>query len=340
MQEFFKAKKKEIEEQDLPYLGSYQNRIVYDIVKGMTLAKPNTTWNDICGMDKEKYLIQQDAIMPIILSESKMEVSINSKDLFIFGPSGVGKTLLVQALVAQLKSPVFLIEAKDFVDTYKKQSVTVIKRIFTAASFCHRAIVLINDWDCFYPQAPRQGPTIENEIRAEISRQLINEDRKTSFFIVGVTSRPDDCKFSILNSRALTKIYIPPPNLETRQALLNKYLKGVSHNLTYADIKELVLRMDGFVSSDIIATINHACYEPMREAQKATHFRLINEKKQQKYEACNESQGEEMSFLDIPRENLKLRSLKFEDFEVAMKKVNIKGNAQEIYDCEEYSKRV
>jgi len=85
MQEFFKAKKKEIEEQDLPYLGSYQNRIVYNIVKGMTLAKPNTTWNDICGMDKEKYLIQQDAIMPIILSESKMEVSINSKDLFIFG---------------------------------------------------------------------------------------------------------------------------------------------------------------------------------------------------------------------------------------------------------------
>jgi len=47
-----------------------------------------------------------------------------------------------------------------------------------------------------------------------------------------------------------------------------------------------------------------------------------------------------MDFLDIPRENLKLRSLRFEDFEVAMKRVAIKGNAQEIYDCEEYSKRV
>jgi len=246
MQAFFQAKKKEIEEQDLPYLGSYQNRIVYDIVKGMTLAKPNTTWNDICGMDKEKYLIQQDAIMPIVLSESKMEVSIKSKDLFIFGPSGVGKTLFVQALVAQLKSPVFLIEAKDFVETYKKQSVTVIKRIFTAASYCHRAVVLINDWDSFYPKLPRQQhPTIENEIRAEISRQLSNEDRKTSFFIVGVTSRPDDCNFSVLNGRALTKIYIPPPNLDTRQALLNKYLKGSSHILSCADIKELAIRMEG-----------------------------------------------------------------------------------------------
>ena len=70
---------------DLKYLSSYQNRIIYDIEKGITLAKSNTTWDDICGMDKEKYLIQQDVLMPILLSESKMEVSINSKDLLIYG---------------------------------------------------------------------------------------------------------------------------------------------------------------------------------------------------------------------------------------------------------------
>ena len=68
---------------------------------------------------------------------------------------------------------------------------------------------------------------------------------------------------------------------------------------------------DRFVSSDIIAMVKYACYEPMREAQNARHFRLVTSKKQQKYEPCDESVGEEMELLDIPAENVKLRDLQF-----------------------------
>jgi len=64
---------------------NYQNRIVYDITKNLSLAKPTVTWDDICGMEKEKYAIQQDVLMPIILSESRMEVVINSRDILLYG---------------------------------------------------------------------------------------------------------------------------------------------------------------------------------------------------------------------------------------------------------------
>jgi len=54
-------------------------------MKNLSLAKPTVTWDDICGMEKEKYLLQQNVLMPIILSESRIEVVINSRDILLYG---------------------------------------------------------------------------------------------------------------------------------------------------------------------------------------------------------------------------------------------------------------
>lgn len=68
---------------------------------------------------------------------------------------------------------------------------------------------------------------------------------RTSFFIIATTTQPQKLSWTILTRKAFTKMYISLPDLATRQALINKHLKGRSQKLTSSEIKDLATRMEG-----------------------------------------------------------------------------------------------
>jgi len=71
--------------------------------------------------------------------------------------------------------------------------------------------------------------------------------------------------------------------------------------------------MSRFSGADIKEFIRRACYEPIREAQRSKTFKVCGELSDGVpiYQACDEadSEAKEISLLDIPAEQLKLRDV-------------------------------
>jgi len=124
------------------------------------------------------------------------------------------------------------------------------------------------------------------------------------------------------------RIYIPLPDLIARKALFEKQLSKTPTNLLPEDIEYLTTRTEGYhylpsllaysnafcnrySGADINILIRDACYEPLRNAQVATHFKVVDQLPDGKpvYQPCspNDPQAQPMKMFDIPGPQIKLK---------------------------------
>lgn len=75
-----------------------------------------------------------------------------------------------------------------------------------------------------------------------------------------------------------------------------------------------------YSGADINVLVRDACFEPLRKAQSASHFKIIDIKEKGKplYQPCSPSdpQAQKMSMFDVPGPQLKLRNVNLVNFTV------------------------
>ncbi|KAI2634513.1 AAA-domain-containing protein [Xylaria nigripes] len=242
-------------------------------------------WSDIAGLEVAKNALREAVVYPFLRPDLFMGLREPARGMLLFGPPGTGKTMLARAVATESKSTFFSISASSLTSKYLGESEKLVRALFALARMMAPSIIFVDEIDSLLSQRSGSGDhettrRIKTEFliqwsdlqRAAAGREIPGErgDRgdPTRVLVLAATNLPwaiDEAA----RRRFVRRQYIPLPEPETRATQLKALLGQQKHNLTEADILELVGKTDGFSGSDITALAKDAAMGPLRSLGEA-----------------------------------------------------------------------
>ncbi|WP_222703221.1 AAA family ATPase [Acidianus manzaensis] len=248
---------------------------------------PNTTWEDIIGLDDIKLELKEVVEWP--LKNPSLYEYMNAEvpsGILLYGPPGTGKTMLARAVAHESGANFIAVNGPELLNMWVGESERAVREVFKKARQASPTIVFFDEIDSL---AVARGSD-PNKVTERIVSQLLTEmdgisKRNERVISIAATNRPDILDPALLRPGRLEKIiYVPPPDFNGRKAifvnLISKhpheeeidynYIAKITEFYTPADIKGVVNRAvllairKGMISNqkpkltqdDIVASIN------------------------------------------------------------------------------------
>ena len=214
------------------------------------------TLDNVAGYKEEKDEIRKIVGLLKNYEEYKKDGIYVPKGLILQGPPGCGKTLFAHAIAGESGLPLYVFSIKATM----AESLEALKNIFIEAKKHLPAIVYIDEID----KIVGEGFLSSDDTRSAL-QLLLNEidgsNNSQGILIIASTNYYEDLPRSLVRSgRMDKKIFIPKPDLESRIAITEFYIKD-KKPLQHISVKNLAIKLRGFSGADIKTLINNACIE-------------------------------------------------------------------------------
>ena len=137
-----------------------------------------------------------------------------------------------------------------------------------------------------------------NKPSTEDSSHIATEydEKPPRVFVVAATNRPEDCDAALLR-RFAVRLHVGPPSLSDRRKMLVRHLRGIQHNLSESDLRDVASITDCFSGSDIESLSREAAFAPVREIVRtaAIHRRRRGQRKHLKTNLDEESDERQLA---------------------------------------------
>ncbi|MBE6324766.1 MAG: ATP-binding protein [Bacteroidales bacterium] len=222
-------------------------------------------FSDVAGMDELKEQIQSDFIDVLKEPERAKKLGINIPNgMLLYGPPGCGKTLLGTKIAEETKCYFKYVRGSDLGSIYIHGSQLMIAEMFNDARKNAPSILFLDEVEVIIPKRSEMQHEHNKEETAEFLTQL-NHCGRTGVFVIAATNHPEDIDEAALRSGRLDmKVYMPPPNSETRAILFIHALKDKDIH-GKVDIDKLVEKTEGYVSADIKKIVELTARRAFRE---------------------------------------------------------------------------
>ena len=222
-------------------------------LREVTVEVPNITWDDIGGLSSVKDELRESVELPLLKPEVFKRLGIRAaKGFLLYGPPGVGKTLLAKAVANESNANFISVKGPEVLSKWVGESEKAVREIFKKAKQVAPTIVFLDEIDAI---APRRGSFGDSGVTERMVNQLLTSmdgiEVLQGVVILAATNRPDIIDSGLLRAGRFDKIiYIPPPDVESRVKILEVHTKPMP--LT----KDVNLRMiaentDGYVGADL-----------------------------------------------------------------------------------------
>jgi len=227
---------------------------------------PRVTWDDIGGMEEVKQKLKEAVETPLQSPESFTRLGINPpRGVLLYGPPGVGKTLIAKAAAKESGANFISVKGPEILSKWVGESEKAIREIFRKAKQSAPTIIFIDEIDSI---AAKRGSRGDGGATERVVNQLLTSmdsfESLGDVIVLAATNRPDIIDPSILRPGRFDRIiYIPPPGIEERRAILEVHTEGVP--LEGVDLDELAATLDGYTGADIASLIREAAMAALRE---------------------------------------------------------------------------
>jgi len=217
----------------------------------------------------------------------------------------------------------------DFISKYTGDPERLMREAFQEAQEKQPAILFFDDIDYLFSTHQDHSSEAIRRVKTEFLIQYENLPKDTNVFVIGAGNRPWDLDLAV-RKRFDRRIYIKLPDSNTRELLLKDQFSKVPNIFTPEDFISMASQTEGYSSADVICLARDLTMEPVRELTKATHFRAVDALPDGKevYEPClaTGEGAKEMNFLSLGENQLKIRPVGMEDFQVTITNVKRSRN--------------
>ena len=208
-------------------------------------------WDDIGGLETTKQDIK--IAFGLAMARKPKGVHIEAwRNLLLFGPPGTGKTLLAAATAGSLDATFFNVKVSSVLSKYFGESSKLLSALYATARRLSPVVIFLDEFEALTPARGEGESGAERRIVSTLLAELDgltskNEDKYV--LTIGATNLPWMLDDAIL-SRFQKRIFVPLPDPETRQKILEIHLKRRGHKSSLSD-EEMVRRTEGYSGREI-----------------------------------------------------------------------------------------
>jgi SpoVK/Ycf46/Vps4 family AAA+-type ATPase len=222
---------------------------------------------DVVGLDDAKKAIKDALQIPLLHPELMKKYDVKTiNGLLLFGPPGVGKTMLMKAVLNDYDGIVMQeLNGARMIELGQEKAMAEIKEVFNRARENQPSIIFLDEIDSIAPNRKYAGE-FGVQVTSELLKQIDGLKETVGVIVIGTTNRPDALDPAMLRAGRLDKIiFIRPPNDKQREALFRMYL-GKAPLAQDIDFEKIGEETRGYTGADIF----NACREIKLEAINAS----------------------------------------------------------------------
>ena len=233
------------------------------------LQKPNINFSDVGGMEAVKKEIELKIIKP--LQHPELYKAYGKKiggGILLYGPPGCGKTFIAKATAGAVKAKFISVSLNDILDMWIGNSEKNLHEIFELARVNTPCVLFIDEIDAL-------GAS-RSDMKQSSGRHLINQflqeldgidSANEGVLIIGATNTPWNLDGAFRRPGRFDRIiFIPPPDMVTRQSILKLKLKGKP--VGTIDSETIAKKTEGYSGADIDAIIDIAVEKKLEDSFK------------------------------------------------------------------------
>jgi len=220
------------------------------------IVKPNTTFKDVAGIASVKEELEE--IVEFLDNPKKYyKYGIKlPKGVLLYGPPGVGKTLIARAVAGEANVPFFYQSGASFVQIYVGMGAKRVRELFAKAKANAPAIIFIDEIDAIGKSRSGKSNDERESTLNELLTQMDGFEGETGVIVIAATNKIEVLDDALLRAgRFDRRVKITLPNINDRKLILELYLKSIKHNI---NIDKLATTLSGFSSASISTLINEA----------------------------------------------------------------------------------
>lgn len=244
-------------------------------------GKQAVTFKDVAGVDEAKKELEE--VVDFLKHPAKYRAigARTPKGVLLFGPAGVGKTLLARAVAGEASVPFFSMAGSEFMEMLVGVGASRVRDLFANAKAAAPSIIFIDEIDAIGRQRGRSGFVGGHDEREQTLNQILVEmdgfTPNDNVIVVAATNRGDLLDPALLRpGRFDRRITLDMPDKEGRRAILEIHARGKksAKNINWDRVAD---RTVGFSGADIENMLNEAAIAAARADKKEIEMEDIEE---------------------------------------------------------------
>lgn len=243
-------------------------------------GKQSVTFSDVAGVDDAKKELEE--VVDFLKNPAKYRKigARTPKGVLLFGPAGVGKTLLARAVAGEAGVPFFSMAGSEFMEMLVGVGASRVRDLFAQAKASAPSIIFIDEIDAIGRQRGRGMIGGHDEREQTLNQILVEMDGFTpndNVMVVAATNRGDLLDPALLRpGRFDRRVTLDMPDKEGRQAILKIHARGkkFSRGIKWEKVAD---RTVGFSGADLENMLNESAILAARENQNSIDMKDIEE---------------------------------------------------------------
>lgn len=232
---------------------------------------PKVSWDDVGGLEDVKQNLREAVEWPLTQPEVFKRMGIHApRGILLYGPPGIGKTLLAKAVASESKANFISIKGPEVMSKWVGESEKAVRELFKKARQVAPTIVFLDELDSI---APRRGTYAGSHVTDSVVNQLLTSidglESMEGVVVVGATNRPDIIDQGLLRPGRFDRlILIRAPDEKARFEIFKIHTKNMPLSKD-VNLNELAKATDNYSGADIEALCREAAMIAVRKNKKA-----------------------------------------------------------------------
>jgi SpoVK/Ycf46/Vps4 family AAA+-type ATPase len=228
---------------------------------------PTVYWSDIGGMSGVKQALKEVVEWPLQYPHLFQQLKVNPpQGVLLYGPPGCSKTLMAKALATESGMNFLSVRGPELLSKWLGESEKAIQTLFRRARAASPCIVFFDEIDSLAGKRGSSSAGVSDRVLAQLLSELdgITSNRVfgsvtgAQVILIAATNRPDVLDKALMRpGRIDRKVYVPPPDFESRRAILKLEMVKVPMK-DDVDIDSIAHATSGFSGAEVVAITTEA----------------------------------------------------------------------------------